>query len=290
MSCKLLLERVARWAGPEAAGPVGLLAPPVMSDGTSFWRKRAAAMHAGPEPASTCLKGVLAPVQQYYLNRCHTWAPQVYQCDYFALRFFPADHFVGMARKSKPGLLVTYMGDHLLNANVSDKAVDVRERVELARSAEMEKRLRQISNLIQARGSLRPRDRAYLRVAVRKTIRSQFLRAWCKYHGPEAVLAQLEGATDSPFLDGQGRAARRVAKDGLYHYMIRVFPDPTTAADFAAHLERSVLYTANLSWDSYSRHAGRKWISENNAQADVAALNQALRKSGIPYRYRKSST
>ncbi|AAS50237.1 AAL129Cp [Eremothecium gossypii ATCC 10895] len=290
MSCKLLLERVARWAGPEAAGPVGQLTPPVTSGGASFLRVGAAATQTDPEPSTTCLKGVLAPVQQYYMTRCRTWAPQVYQCDYFALRFFPAEHFLGMARKSKPGLLLTYTGDHLLNANVGDQSAGVQQRVELARSAEMEKRLRQISNLIQARGSLRPRDWSYLRVGARKTIRAQFLQAWCKYHGPEAVLARLEGAMDSPFLDKHGRTAHKVAKDGLYHYTIRVFPDGTTAADFAAHLERSVLYTANLSWDSYSRHAGRKWISENNAQADIAALNKALHKSDIPYRYIKSST
>lgn len=221
----------------------------------------------------TCLKGVVSLVKLFQQSSCHfSGQATVYRCSFFVLMYYPPEHYLAMARKSKPAILITYADGHRFNANYKDSASTIEERLQEANSKSILDRLQRLDKVLQNTGSRVPRDRSYQRVKLRKLHRPIFLQAWRDLGSPsDQMLNHPPPGT---------------AKDGLYHYRITTFPDTTTKDEYSVHVQKSVAAVANLNWTTLlGTPRTPSWVTLINSRLNVPALNHMLEKGAATYKY-----
>lgn len=234
------------------------------------------------------LKGVQSSIKSYQqLSRIYSDKLQVYKCNFFQLSFYPTEHFIGMVRKSKPSIHFTYGKGILLNGNINDK-VSFEKNMEIIEDKQFNVNISKMNKFLQAHGSLMPRNWSYLRTTTRKFIRRIFINQWISLNGDKALCNNVKSQKSNVFLDIQGRTLPGVAKDGLYHYHIIIFPTEATKYDYERDVKKSIEAVANLSWDSYlhTKKGISNWVNASNEKAKLSKMNSIFKKDQLPFKFK----
>lgn len=210
-------------------------------------------------------------VIQKYQNSCRIFSSEalVYQCKYFKLNYYPPEHFLGLFRKTKPGVNVRESGEAHFNNNL---------RLENTHK-----------NIFKNSLSSLPKHYAVYRRLNRVFIKRHLLEEWCRLHGDKAVEETIDSKTSkmgAHFLDKAGRTKQGVAKDGFYVYMSLVFPDKQNREDLAHHVRQSVNAVADLKWDEFlqsNKDNNKTWVEIANSLLKPFTINKLLSQSEHPY-------
>ncbi|AMD22814.1 HHR045Cp [Eremothecium sinecaudum] len=267
MSGKLILRRLPGFEKiAESKRPVGFNTPVIKGVPT--------------KDALIQLRGVLSPIRTYqYSSNLRSTESCLYSCPFFDLNYYPPEHFLALARKSRPALQVTFADLPIFNANI-DPTKSVDERIQMMASPSVVAKLKQLEKILQQPASKNPRDWAYLRISTSKFFRKQFLNVWCGL--PQA---------DYPVLPSHDPSSKRpvpgCAKDGLYHFNIRLLPGKGGSDECAEHIQKSLTHVTNLDWDSLlcSKNGRIPWPRAINQKVNINAINWILHKDRLPYKY-----
>lgn len=207
------------------------------------------------------LRGVIGSVRMVQVGtRLEDLNAVAYRCGFFSLWFYPVDHFLAMARKSKPAIHFHYQRELFLNGRIPGMK-NKRESHAFARSDTCEQFMKKWGRVVGVQGSLIPKHWAYMRVRARKWARPVFREAWDQFRGP----------------------------DGVYLYKIEVFPDRFTRKEFEKHIHESVRAVTKLDMAKFTRDKrGRNWVEHVNSRVSLKSLNGALANESIPFRYERS--